>query len=151
MMVEKTHKWKPDVSFRELVNGEFKGVLRAKTALKAAGITLGDSIITSRDPRMVKVIQKLRSTNPPEGLEQWQLPIFSNDRTALYFISVACPNAKVPPHKHHDDDVFRIVLSGSLIFKKIELTAGDWMFIPKGVPYSFEAGRLGSVILHTYH
>lgn len=150
-MAKKTGQWKPDVSFRELVNGEFKGVVNAKAALKAAGITLGDSIITSRDARMVKMTQKLRSASPPEGLEQWQLPIFSGDRAALYFISVARPNAKVPSHKHRDDDVFRIVLSGSLVFNKIELTPSEWMYIPKGVPYSFEAGRLGCVILHVYH
>jgi hypothetical protein len=27
-----------------------------------------------------------------------------------------------------------------------ELSAGDWMFIPEGQPYSFEVGRVGAIV-----
>lgn len=150
-MADNSGAWKPDASFREIIDDEFKGVGRAKKALEAAGITLGDGVITSRDQKMAQVTEELRSASPPTGLIQWQLPIFSDDRATLYFISVAQPGAKVPPHKHGDDSIFRIVISGSLIFEGAEFVSGEWMYIPKGVSYSYEAGDSELVTLHTYH
>jgi hypothetical protein len=37
-------------------------------------------------------------------------------------------------------------MSDSIIFDGRELTAGDWMHIPKGVRYSFKVGPKGATI-----
>jgi len=150
----KTTKWKPDDTFHDKIDGEFKGVLRVKKALKETGVAIGDKIITSRDPLVAVVMEKLRRTTLPDGFEQWQLPIVlggSSGRPVMSFITVGYPNAKLPHHKHRNDCLFRIVLSGSIIYKGVELTTGDWMYVPIGHPYSFTVGKLGAVILHLYN
>jgi quercetin dioxygenase-like cupin family protein len=144
-------KWKPDASFRERVGGEFQGVIRVREALKAAGLEMEKSIVTSRDPKMAKVVELLRSASPPAGLNQWQLPVLGSELTAMYFLTVAAPKSTVPAHAHRDDRVFRLVISGSISFNGVELTGGDWMHVPAGVPYGFTAGDLGCVLLHVYH
>lgn len=146
-------KWQPDDSFHDLINGEYKGVLRVKEALKKLKLSLGDKIVTSRDPQMAKLMEELRRTTLPEGFEQWQLPIIlgGGERPVMSFITVGQPNAKLPLHKHRNDTLLRIVLSGSIIYKNIELITGDWMYIPTGLAYGFAAGRLGCVIMHLYN
>ena len=41
--------WKPDDTFHDLIDGEFKGVLRVREALKELGVSIGDEIVTSKD------------------------------------------------------------------------------------------------------
>jgi hypothetical protein len=98
-------------------------------------------------------MEDLRRTTLPQGFEQWQLPIIlgGGDRPVMSFITVGQPNAALPPHAHKNDRLLRIVLSGSIIYKKLELTVGDWMHVPTGHSYSFTAGRLGCVIMHMYN
>ena len=59
-------------------------------------------------------------------------------RTAFFFLTVSEPGAIVPSHEHKRD-LFRIVVSGSIITNGIELKSGDWMFVPKGVSYGYSA------------
>jgi quercetin dioxygenase-like cupin family protein len=152
-MANNKSKWKPDDSFHDLIKGEFKGVLRVKQSLAELGITLGDKIVTSRDSFMPKLKEKLRRETMPKGFEQWQLPIILgiNSRPVMMFITVGQPNTEVPEHKHADDSVFRIVISGSIIHGGVELTPGDWVFVPKGQTYSFKTGNLGGAVMHMYN
>ena len=147
-------KWKPDDSFHDLVNGEFKGVLRVKQALKRLKITVGDRIVTSRDPDMLKITEELRRTTLPDGFEQWQLPIIlggASSRPVMSFITIGRPGAALPRHRHKNDCLLRIILSGSILFNDLELIPGDWMHVPTGMPYAFKAGRLGCVVMHLYN
>jgi len=149
-----TQKWKPDDTFHDIIAGEFKGVLRVKTALKELGITIGDKIITSRDSFMPALMEKLRRTTLPDGFQQWQIPIVlggTSGRPVMSFITVGSPNAKVPLHGHKNDCLLRIVLSGSILYKDMELITGDWMYVPTGLQYAFTAGRLGCVVWHMYN
>ena len=67
----------------------------------------------------------------------------------MMFISSAPPKAKVPSHAHDGPGV-RFISSGSIKYKEQELTAGDWMYIPKGKAYSFEVGALGATMFYCY-
>jgi quercetin dioxygenase-like cupin family protein len=85
----------------------------------------------------------------PPGILSWQLPIELDERTFL-FMTVAQPGAVVPSHSHKRD-LFRIVISGSIILDNVELKAGDWMFVPKGTEYSYTAAlNPGATTLHAY-
>lgn len=145
--------WKPDDTFHNIIDGEFKGVRRVNEALKKLGIKLGDKIVTSRDKDMQKLVNILRRDTMPAGFEQWQLPIIlgGGDRPVMSFVTVGSPGAEVPEHRHRDDCLFRIVINGSLHFKDLELFPGDWMYIPTGQRYSFRAGMLGVVVMHLYN
>jgi hypothetical protein len=145
--------WKPDDTFHDIIDGQFKGVLRVRSALEKHGITIGSEIITSRDPGLQPLWQELRRDTMPQGFDQWQLPIIlgGGDRPVMSFITFGTPHAVVPEHRHRDDCLFRIVLAGSIFYKDIELTMGDWMYVPTGMSYSFKAGRIGCVIMHLYN
>jgi hypothetical protein len=145
--------WKPDDSFHDLVDGEFKGVKRVNDALKANKIKLGNRIVTSREPEIIKLTEELRRTTLPQGFQQWQLPIVlgKGNRPVMSFITFGEPNAEIPNHKHKNDSLLRIVLSGAIIYKGQELTTGDWMYVPTGLPYSFKVGRFGCLLMHVYN
>lgn len=147
-------RWQPDDTFHDIIDGEYKGVLRVKKALEELGLELGDEVVTSRDPGMDRLRDILYRDTMPEGLQQWQLPIIlgGGERPVMPFITVGQPNAEVPRHAHKDDCLLRIVLSGTIIHDgNVELTTGDWIYIPTGQPYQFTAGKHGCVIMHMYN
>jgi hypothetical protein len=152
-VARKPAAWKPDDTFHDVVNGEFKGVLRVKSALEELNLSIGTEIITSKDPTIAPLWSKLRRDTMPAGFDQWQLPIVlgGGNRPVMSFITFGAPEAVVPVHHHKDDCLFRVIISGSIIWNGIELFQGDWMYIPTGKPYSFSAGRIGCVILHLYN
>lgn len=57
----------------------------------------------------------------------------------------------LPAHSHKNDCLFRVVISGSIMFKEVELVPGDWMYVPTGMEYSFVAGKTGCLLLHLYN
>jgi hypothetical protein len=85
--------------------------------------------------------------NLPEGFDMWQLPVALN--RSLAFISVARPNVRMPEHKHRGP-VFRFIVGGSIRYREVELTVGDWMYIPEGNFYSFEVGPLGGIFFYPH-
>jgi mannose-6-phosphate isomerase-like protein (cupin superfamily) len=139
-------KWTPDDS---IIEGE-PARARIREALDRHQIKIGeDRVITSRDPGMDDVRFHLRRENMPPGFAQWQLPVKLSGES-FFFLTVAEPGAVVSTHSHKRD-LFRIVVGGSIIYGGIELKAGDWMFVPKGVEYSFSAGlNPGAIIMHCY-
>ncbi|TWU43676.1 hypothetical protein Poly51_61980 [Rubripirellula tenax] len=147
--------WKPDDSFHDLVDGEFKGVIRVREALEEAGFEFkGKDVVTSRDEGMQKLRDLLKREHMPDGFQQWQLPIIlgSKDRPVMPFITVGEPKAVVPKHVHRNDCLLRIVLSGSLVHdSRVEMTTGDWIYMPAGVPYTFTVGDYGCVMMHLYN
>lgn len=146
-------RWKPDDSFHDLIDGEYKGVRRVRQVLESLKLELGREIVTSRDPKIRKVVERLRRDTLPNGFQQWQLPIIlgGGDRPVMSFLTVGAPNTVLPVHRHKNDCLFRIVLSGSIMFGKVELSSGDWMYIPTGKSYSFAAGPFGCVVMHLYN
>jgi mannose-6-phosphate isomerase-like protein (cupin superfamily) len=143
-------KWTPDDS---IIEGE-TGKKRIREALERLGFkTDEDRVITSRDPGMDEVRFHLRREKMPPGYEQWQLPVKLSGET-FFFLTLAQPGAVVPTHRH-ERDLFRIVVWGSVIYNGIELKQGDWMFVPKGVPYSLSAAISpnspgGAMTCHAY-
>jgi hypothetical protein len=109
---------------------------------------LKTQIITSKDPIADKLKKALPIRNVPEGFEKWQLP-FVFDK-GLFFVTYAKAGTKAPEHSHDEGDGIRFIVSGSIKYKERELTAGDWMFIPAGVPYSFSVGDLGAIMCYCY-
>lgn len=126
--------WEPDDS---TVEGP-GAIGRIKAALEKHGVAIEGVVVTSRHPRMNLVRHELMRANMPPGIMSWQLPVFGTG-PVFTFITVASPGAVVPEHTHQRP-LLRMVISGTLIFEGIELGPGDWMYVPKGVPYSYSAG-----------
>jgi hypothetical protein len=142
----------PNDWFHQKDGGEYKGTLRIEAALRTLGIKGGNAITTSRDPSMPQLKKELTRHGMPDGFHQWQLPIvIGGTRPAYSFITVGLPMAEVPEHTHKDDSVFDVLISGSITFKGTELSAGDWYYVPKGIPYSFTVGPFGCTMLHLYN
>ncbi|MER5471090.1 cupin domain-containing protein [Streptomyces sp. NPDC002935] len=120
-----------------------------REAVQKVGLRTEGRIVTSRDPKMDEAVRALSIDNVPPGFQKWQLPVWL-DKPSHLFITVAEPGAKTPMHSHDDGDGIRFVVSGSITYEGQELTAGDWMFIPAGVQYSFETGRFGAVMCYCY-
>jgi hypothetical protein len=138
--------WKPDDSSVEGPGG----VARIRAALKKHRVNVrGNRVITSRDPGMDDLRFTLKREDMPPGIQSWQLPIVM-EGPAFFFLTVAQAGAIVPSHTHKRD-LLRLVLSGSIITNGIELKTGDWMFVPKGVPYGYSAAlNPGAITYHCY-
>lgn len=126
-----------------------QGIDRIKAALADGRVSTSEAIITSRDPMVRAVQEKLRISNIPNGFKKWQLPVYM-DGASQFFLSIGAPDADVPPHSHDEGDGLRVVIGGSIIFKGVELTEGDWMFIPKGKKYDFKVGPGGASMFYCY-
>jgi hypothetical protein len=126
-----------------------EGLERIRRASEEAGIKLERGILTSRDPAVLKLTNLLKVDNIPDGFQKWQLPL-SLDRPSQLYMSAGAPFTKVAEHSHIDGDGIRFIMSGSIFYRGTELSAGDWMFIPAGEPYSFEVGPFGTLMCYCY-
>ncbi len=124
-----------------------QGEVRVEGVLRKHKIDL-NKIFTSRDKHIQPVLKELAIRNVPEGFTKVQLP-FVFPRSQFY-ISVAEANAKVSEHAHNGGDAVRFIASGSVIYKDVELEAGDWMYVPKGAPYSLGIGARGATMCYCY-
>ena len=116
---------------------------------KKFGIDTG-RIITSHDPIVKKLAYTdLNVSNIPEGFTKTRLPVYFEEPTTLY-ISAGAPGTKVPRHSHDEGDGIRFMISGSIHYKDMELTQGDWMFVPAKADYEFEVGPMGAVMCYCY-
>ncbi|MCR8982462.1 hypothetical protein [Brevibacillus laterosporus] len=123
------------------------GIDRIKRACDQVGLQLGSHILTSRDSNVVMACNLLSVDQLPKGFTKWQLPFFMQG--GQFFITSADPGSSVSEHSHPDDGV-RFIIAGSIFYDGIELSAGDWMFIPKGKNYSFKVGPLGASMFYCY-
>lgn len=126
-----------------------QGLERIRSALAKAGGGGRDGIVTSKDKSMREATRSLRIENVPEGFAKFQLPVYM-DRPTQLFVSVGAPGADVPEHSHDEGDGFRYIVSGSITYKGEELSAGDWMFIPRGQRYAIKIGDLGATMFYCY-
>jgi hypothetical protein len=145
--------WEPDDTFHKMTGGEYNGVLYVKEALARANMPdFGKRIVTSRDPGMREVEELLLRPNMPEGVRKGQLPIIiSAGRPSFLFITSVPPDTRVDRHMHPDDAITRVIMNGSITLEGVELTQGDWAYVPNTVPYSYTAGPYGATILHIYN
>ena len=109
--------------------------------------TIG-AIVTSKGKGAEAVLRDLGVSNVSKGFTKGQLPFVFTQ--AQFFVSHAEPNAKVAEHAHTEGDALRIITHGSITHDGVELKAGDWMFIPKGVKYAIEIGREGASMCYCY-
>ena len=147
---------KIDDSKETSAKGEFKathipfddGVKRIQNALSEIKYKLGYRILTSRDADAVKLCNLLAiDSGLPNGMTKWQLPFHLEG--GQFFITTAQAGVKVGEHSHDEDGV-RFIISGSIVYDGIELSAGDWMFLPKDARYSFKVGTLGATMCYCY-
>jgi len=118
-------------------------------AVQSVRLDTKSRIVTSRDPQVLQLRKTLETSNIPSGFQKWQLPVYLSKPSHL-FATIAEPGAKVGSHSHNEGEGIRFIVSGSIIYNGQELTAGDWMFIPAGVPYSFEVGPYGAMMCYCY-
>ena len=126
-----------------------EGLKRIHEANKKLDFDPNKKIVTSREKVAEELRDALRTDNIPDGFIKWQLPLAMAKPTQL-FISVGLPGTKVPSHSHDDGAGIRFIASGSVIYDGQELTAGDWMYIPKGAEYSIEVGKFGATMFYCY-
>jgi quercetin dioxygenase-like cupin family protein len=126
-----------------------QGLERIRRAVEGTGLDQTRGIITSRDDRAREAQQTLKTSEVPDGFAKWQLPVYLGKPSQL-FITVAQPDAEAPEHSHDEGDGIRFIASGSIIYNNVELTTGDWMFIPAGTKYSFKAGAFGALMCYCY-
>jgi len=141
--------WAPDDTLFALVNGEMRGIRRVRELLAKENLD-ADTIITSRDPRVMAMLESLETETMPVGFVQCQLPILLPGTNAMYFISRGESNAKFPKHRHDRDNGLRVIVDGSLIYDGVELSAGDWFYVPRGCSYEFTVGTRGCLVFHVY-
>jgi hypothetical protein len=142
-MATKGHDFNPNqLTFEE-------GVERIKRASADAHVKLGRGILTSKDPEVLKVTNVLKVDIIPDGFQKWQLPFYL-DKPSQMYISAGAPFTRVAKHSHNEGDGVRFIMSGSILYNGKELTAGDWMFIPAGEPYSFQVGPFGTLMCYCY-
>jgi hypothetical protein len=130
-----------------------QGIERIKKAVQteAKFAARSGKIVTSRDEGADKLMDVLRVTNIPGGFTKYQLPIFIEGGPGTqFFLSIGAPNTEVAKHSHDEGDGLRFIVSGSIIYNGKELTSGDWMFIPKGEPYSMKVGKAGVTVFYCY-
>jgi hypothetical protein len=126
-----------------------EGIKRLDSILKKEGIDPQHHITTSRDKEAEHLREVLKITNVPKGFQKWMLPVYLTSASQLY-ISMAEPNVEVPSHSHDEGEGIRFMISGSIMYNGKELTAGDWMYIPKGAQYSMKVGPLGALMCYCY-
>jgi hypothetical protein len=137
------------------------GVKRIESALSKAGVKLGKEVITSRDAEMLELRKLLAVTNIPDGFQKYQLPVtlrcvdaaaaIGTDADGVqFFVTIGQPSVKVGSHSHDEGAGIRFIAGGSILYKKQELTAGDWMYIPRGAKYEFQVGPQGAIICYCY-
>lgn len=104
-------------------------------------------------PEAEALRKELAVDNVLEGFSKYQLPVYLTDSSFL-FITVAAPGAASTTRSHDDGDGIRFIISGSIEYDgpnaKAELTAGDWMFVPKGAEYSVVTGAMGACMCYCY-
>jgi hypothetical protein len=125
-----------------------QGSERMRKALQKANVDIENTIVTSRDEWAAQMREELRMANQPSGVAMWQLPVVLN--RSLLFLQVLEPAAVVPEHEHVRGAVFRLVISGSIVYNGLELKAGDWMYVPQGQSYSFAAGSGGATVMYPH-
>lgn len=126
-----------------------EGLKRINEAVAKSKLKLEGKIVTSKDKGIEALENALETKNVPAGFKKFQLPLALNGPSQL-FISTGEPGAVAGKHAHKDGDGIRFIAGGSIIFEGKELSAGDWMFIPKGVPYEFKVGRRGALMCYCY-
>ena len=126
-----------------------QGLERIRKALDYVNLDTREQIVTSKNPLSVKLRGMLEVDNIPDGFKKWQLPVYL-DQPSQLFISVGTPGTKVGRHSHDEGDGIRFIAGGSIFYQGQELTAGDWMFIPKGHPYEFDVGPVGAIMCYCY-
>ena len=119
-----------------------KGRPYVELQLKRARLNPDAQILTSRDPKAKKAQSLLKTLNSPPGFQKWQLP-FSFFHPTNVYVASGKPGATVPSHSHDEGAGMRFIIQGSLTIHGKRLGPGDWMYIPKGLPYSFKVGPKG--------
>lgn len=125
-----------------------QGAVRVEGVVARHRLAVKTQILTSKDEAVVEALGDLHVRNVPKGFTKTQLPFVFQQ--AQFFISHAEAGAKVAEHAHDGGDAIRFILHGGIVHKGVDLVAGDWMFIPKGVPYTIDIGRAGAVMGYCY-
>jgi hypothetical protein len=127
----------------------WEGQPHVQSVLKKAGLDPDARVVTSRDPAAKRALELLETKNVPPGFKKWQLP-FSLYGPSNAYLTVGTPKTHVPPHAHKEGAGYRLIVDGSIHVKDKELTAGDWMYVPKGEPYGYTVGLRGVTLFASY-
>ena len=126
----------------------FRCIARLENLARDGGLST-EKILTSQDVAKAGLEEKLKVTNIPPGFQKRMLPVFL-DKASTFYISRGEAGTEVPEHSHDEGDGLRVILSGSIRYGDVELSEGDWMFLPAGQKYSFVVGERGVTMFYCY-
>lgn len=53
----------------------------------------------------------------------------------MFYVVDVPPDTTIPPHSH-DEDLFRVLISGDLNINGVDIQIGEWFVVKSGSPYS---------------
>jgi hypothetical protein len=104
-----------------------------------------------------RAAQDLLKVDTPfgSGIQKWQLPI--DMMPMRVHQTIFPPNTLVRSHVHPASTPdapgggLRIITKGKILYKGREYGAGDWFFVPNGVPYTFTTDPTGpTIVMYKY-
>ncbi len=125
-----------------------------KEELEELGIK--PSVVTSHDSIEAKSKELLKLDTPfGSGIEKWQLPI---DMMPVRVAKTIFPKGSVVESHVHPESTekdpgggLRMIATGSVKYDGKIFKAGDWFFVPNGVPYEFTTDKdEETVVFYTY-
>lgn len=130
------------------------GLRSTKRELEELGIK--PSIVSSHSVIESEAKKVLKLDTPfGSGTEKWQLPI---DMMPIRVAKTIFPkNTRVDDHVHPESTAkapgggLRIVTQGNITFQGRTYEAGDWFFVPNGVPYEFlTSEEQDTIVFYSY-
>ncbi|CAE6795707.1 hypothetical protein R70006_05063 [Paraburkholderia domus] len=69
----------------------------------------------------------------PPGVKKAVIPVNIKEYCMMVITEVG-PNTSVRKHSHKEG-IVRYIINGTLLQSGVQYSAGDWVFVPPGVPY----------------
>jgi len=97
-------------------------------------------------------LRRIPALSGDDGVKKYEIPITKESK--FYTFTDFSPQSEVRTHAH-DESQLKIVTRGSFTFvvggeRFEQMEEADWIYIPKGVPYSITTSE-GGAMLTPYH
>lgn len=135
----KTEETLPDpTEFEDTLSEYIKRIEEAEERAEEDADLKG-GIITSRDLKIPAL------TRGPVKRRQIAWRLYQHP---MFYIVKVDPDTRVEKHSH-DEDIFRLMIEGSLTVNGMELKEGEWFVVTAGTPYEIET-KCGYTVMAAY-
>ncbi len=115
-------------------------------AIDYIGFNANEQVVSSRDPKLLKLKEMLQVNSHKSGCKKWHLPIILKGETLISF-SIFPPGNFEKLSRQSNVYELIIVIGGSLFFEHQDYAVGDWIYIPKNKVFKYYAGDFGAVLI----